>query len=170
MSQQFYISFDGHGRATGSGATPDGTIPSGCIECTEEQAQAWQGCTLSGSMIVEAPEAETAARRLVASAQAALRAGLNIKSANTPSIDGIYAVDTISQMDIISIETSLNAGKGFPGGGQAFNFPDASGAMHAFSEANFTNFAAAVRDYVYALKSCIGGSLSELPSAIITID
>ena len=72
-------------------------------------------------------------------------------------------------MDIIAIETSLNAGKGFPGGAATFNYPDANGAMHAFSESNFTDFAAAVRDYVYALKSVIAGSSSTLPAASVTI-
>jgi hypothetical protein len=41
--------------------------------------------------------------------------------------------------------------------------------MHAFSEANFTDFAATVRDYVYALKSVIAGSSSTLPTSSVTI-
>jgi hypothetical protein len=43
----------------------------------------------------------------------------------------------------------------------AIDYPDASGVMHAFSEANFTDFAAAVRDYVYALKSAIAGRIDD---------
>ncbi len=66
-------------------------------------------------------------------------------------------------MDIIAIETSLNAGKGFPGGAPTFNYPDNAGEMHVFSEENFANFAAAVRDYVYALKSIVAGASSTLP-------
>jgi len=72
-------------------------------------------------------------------------------------------------MDIIAIETSLNAGKGFPGGVTPLNYPDVTGVMHSFAEANFTDFAAAVRDYVYALKSVIAGASTTLPSPSATI-
>lgn len=41
--------------------------------------------------------------------------------------------------------------------------------MHAFSEANFAGFAAAIRDYVYALKSVIAGASTTLPSNSTTI-
>ncbi|NPT57375.1 hypothetical protein [Paraburkholderia elongata] len=102
-------------------------------------------------------------------AQSALATGLKLTSTGTPALNGTFACDPLSQMDIIAIETSLNAGKGFPGGATTFNYPDASGAMHAFSQSNFTNFAAAVRDYVYALKSVIAGASSTLPSASATI-
>ena len=98
-----------------------------------------------------------------------LSGGIQITSTSTPALDGTYAVDPMSQSDIIAIETSINAGKGFPGRGTAFNYPDASGALHSFTEANFTNFAAAIRDYVYAAKSVIGGTATALPSPAVTI-
>jgi hypothetical protein len=72
-------------------------------------------------------------------------------------------------MDIIAVETSLNAGKGFPGGSATFNYPDATGAMHTFSAVNFTDFAAAVRDFVYACRSVIAGASTTLPAASATI-
>lgn len=97
-------------------------------------------------------------------ATAALAAGLMVSSTATPTLNGTYAVDPLTQMDIIAIETSLNAGKGFPGGATTFNYADMSGAMHSFAETDFTNFAAAVRDYVYALKSVIAGASTALPS------
>ncbi|AYZ68157.1 hypothetical protein EGY31_34945 [Burkholderia multivorans] len=100
----------------------------------------------------------------------ALAVGLTITSTSTPAINGTYAVDSLSQSDIVAIEASLNAGKGFPGGSSStFSYPDMSGALHGFSEANFTNFAAAVRDYVYALKAAVPAKASMLPSAIVTI-
>lgn len=103
-------------------------------------------------------------------AAAAFGAGLTIASTATLTLNGTYAVDQISQMNIIAIETSINAGRGFPGGGAAtFNYPDTAGAMHAFTEPNFTNFAAAVRDYVYALNSVGAGASSALPAATATI-
>ncbi len=99
----------------------------------------------------------------------ALSAGLTITSASTPALNGTYACDPVSQADIVAIETSLNAGKGFPGGTTTFNYPDMAGAMHAFTQANFTNFAAAIRDYVYGLKSAIAGVSSSLPAATAAI-
>lgn len=96
-----------------------------------------------------------------------LAAGINIISTATPTLNGTYAIDDISRMDIIAIETSLNAGKGFPPGGlSTLNFPDASGSPHTFSEANFTNFAAAVRDYYYAcvMASRMAAATKTLPS------
>lgn len=106
---------------------------------------------------------------LSAQATAALLAGLQITSTGTPALNGTYACDQLSQMDIIAIETSLNAGKGFPGGATTFNYPDTTGAMHSFSATNFANFAAAIRDFVYACKSVITGQSGTLPSGAATI-
>lgn len=100
----------------------------------------------------------------------ALGAGLTIVSTATPALNGTYAIDQLTQMDIIAIETSLNAGKGFPGGAAMFNYHDMSGVLHVFSAANFTNFAAAVRDYVYMLKALIAGASTALPASTTSID
>lgn len=102
-------------------------------------------------------------------AAAMLNAGLQIMSTATPSLDGTYACDALSQADIVAIETSLNAGKGFPGGATSFNYPDISGALHSFGEADFTDFAAAVRDFVYACKAVISGQSATLPTATASI-
>ncbi|CAN7312880.1 hypothetical protein LJR029_005482 [Caballeronia sp. LjRoot29] len=102
-------------------------------------------------------------------ANLAMSIGLTISSASTPALNGTYAIDAISQMDIIAVETSLNAGKGFPGGASTFNYADISGAFRPFTAANFTDFAAAVRDYVYALKAVIAGASTTLPAATSTI-
>ncbi|MGI4812021.1 MAG: hypothetical protein ACRYG5_06595 [Janthinobacterium lividum] len=158
----------------------DSPVPSGITAIAISDAQ-WQECLanpgytlVDGALVAPtaapAPSAgEIAAQALINSAQVAMRTGVAIVSTATPALNGTYAIDQISQMDIIAIETSLNAGKGFPGGATAFGYPDTAGASHSFTEANFTNFAAAVRDYVYALKSVIGGASSALPSATTTI-
>jgi hypothetical protein len=102
-------------------------------------------------------------------AQSALLSGVHITSTGAPNLDGIYACDPVSQMDIISIETSLNAGRGFPGGAATFGYPDINGVLHSFSESNFSNFAAAVRDCVYALNSVVAGAATDLPCTPVTI-
>lgn len=102
-------------------------------------------------------------------ARNALAVGLQIVSTGTSALNGTYAVDAVSQADIIAIETSINAGKGFPGGSATFDYPDVAGSMHSFSEANFTNFAAAVRDFVYACRSVIAGQSAAVPNGFATI-
>ncbi len=130
-------------------------LPMGCLSISDVQA--------------EAMRAPTAEQLLIASAQMALSAGLSIKSASSPELDGTFACDRLSQMDIIAIETGLNAGKGFPGGASTFSYPDMSGVMHPFSEAQFANFAASVRDYVYALNSVVAGASTTLPPSSVTV-
>lgn len=98
-----------------------------------------------------------------------LTSGLTITSVGTPSLNGTYAVDQLSQSDIIAIETGLNAGKGFPGGATTFGYQDASGVAHEFSEASFTDLAAAVRDFVYAIRAVTAGSSSRLPTPTASI-
>jgi len=111
----------------------------------------------------------TAAVELAAQAAAALAAGLTIISTGTPALNAAYAVDRLSQMDIIAIETSINAGKGFPNGAAQMDYPDAAGMLHAFTEANFTDFASAVRDFVYGCRSVIAGQSAQVPASSVTI-
>jgi hypothetical protein len=135
---------------------------------TPQPEPGWSATNSAGAWTFAAP-LPPAGPTLAQQAQASLVVGLAIVSTGTPALNGTYAVDQISQMDVIAIETSINAGKGFPAGATIFNYPDASGVMHAFSESNFTDFAAAVRDYVYALKSAIAGASTTLPAASTTI-
>ena len=170
--------YNAQGAITGFYDSVDSPVPAGVTSVIELTDAQWQTClgnpgwtVESGSLVPPVPPtaAQLAATALIQSAQAALAAGVAIESAGTPALNGTYAIDQLSQMDIIAIETSLNAGKGFPGGATSFNYQDASGAMHAFSESNFTDLAAAVRDYVYALKSVIAGASTILPAAAATI-
>lgn len=155
----------------------DSPVPEGvtAIEITDDQ---WRAClqnpgwtVADGELVAPTPPTaeQLAAAALVESAYAALNAGLTVSSTETPALNGTYAVDQLSQMDIVAIETSLNAGKGFPGGMSPFSYPDATGAMHSFSEADFTDFAAAVRDFVYGCRAVIGGTSTAVPSNAIQI-
>lgn len=99
-----------------------------------------------------------------------LATGLHVVSSATPTLNGTYACDDLSQMNIIAIETGLNAGKGFPpGNATTLTYYDMAGQSHVFNEDNFTNFATAVRDFVAACKACIAGGLQALPPAEATI-
>jgi hypothetical protein len=106
---------------------------------------------------------------LASQARAAVTAGLQLVSEATPDLNATYAIDQVSRLDIIAIETGVNAGTGFPNGGSMFNYPDINGTLHAFSETNFREFAAAVREYVYALNAVLAGSATSLPDPKVSI-
>jgi len=108
---------------------------------------------------------ETIAQKVAA----LLSSGVVITSTGTPALNGTYAADQLSQSDIIAIETSLSAGKGFPGGESTFSYPDLTGAMHTFNEADFTNLAAAVRDFVYGCRAVAAGESTAMPTASAVI-
>lgn len=130
---------------------------------------AYIGLAYADGIYAQPPEPAALPLTLPQQAAQMMLSGLGIVSTATPSLNGTYAVDQLSQMDIIAIETSLNAGKGFPGGADSFNYADMSGVMHSFTAPNFTDFAAAVRDYVYALKSVVAGASTTLPSSTTTV-
>lgn len=178
MGQKF-AAYNAQGAIIGFYDSFDSPLPSG-VEAIEITDAEWQTCltsqlpyTVENGALTAPTAAQLAAQQapqaIASSVSSAFATGLEIISSSMPSVNGTYAIDQLSQMDIIAIETSLNAGKGFPGGGATFNYPDTSGTMHAFSETNFTDFAAAVRDYVYALKSVIAGASTTLPSNSTTI-
>ena len=125
-----------------------------------------------------APTAISSAASLAAvlSAQwgpAVLAAGVQVTSTATPSLNGTYALDQVSQNQITAIAAGIAAGKGLPGGGTTFNWPDVTGAQHAFSSTNFTNLASAMESYVYsfmqAIATLVGGGSATMPTQPITI-
>jgi hypothetical protein len=94
---------------------------------------------------------------------------VQVTSAATPALSGTYWIDPISRGNVIAVQTSINAGLGLPGGGSTFNYLDSSGAPHAFTASDFTHFATAIRDYVYALTQVAAGASQTLPTTPLTI-
>jgi hypothetical protein len=99
--------------------------------------------------------------------------GVTITSTATPALNSTYAVDQASLANISALATGIAAGKGLPGGGSTFNYPDATGTMQAFTSANFLAFAAAIETYDYAytqaLAALVSGSTATLPASALTI-
>jgi hypothetical protein len=67
-----FMVFNEKGDAIGTGYTPDGSVPTGAVRCTEEQAAAWQGSTLENGLIVAGPPIPPAVPTQVTMRQARL--------------------------------------------------------------------------------------------------
>jgi len=102
-------------------------------------------------------------------AAALLAGGLAVTSTGTPALDATYATSPAAQAAIGAIMTGINAGKGFPDGLTSLPYPDASGAAHSFSVAQFTAFAQAIENFVYGCSIVINGFSTTLPAANATI-
>jgi hypothetical protein len=84
-------------------------------------------------------------------------------------LDGAYPIDQPTQMQITGIAAAISAGLGLPGGGATFNWPDVEGVAHPWPAAQFTEFAKAVMNYVYACAQVAQGHGTTLPTLPIVI-
>ena len=88
---------------------------------------------------------------------------VTLTSTGDSALNGTYAVGPDQQRNITAIYAGIKGGDGLPGGGSSFGYQDASGVQHTFSATQFSDFAKAVRDYIYELV------LGNNPSAGLTI-
>jgi hypothetical protein len=95
--------------------------------------------------------------------------GLTITSTSTPALNGTYRIDASAQQTIAAIYSGVKGGDGVPGGGATFTFLDSAGAPHNFTPDQFTAFAKAVRDYVYALDMAAMQPSPVWPSASVAV-
>ncbi len=110
--------------------------------------------------------AAQASASLVQQAQVALAVGLQIVSTGTPGVSGTYALDAASQQKILTVFAAIGAG--IQTGN--VNYPDASGAIHTFTPAEFQAFTAAVYAYVQQLDEVVMGVTGvALPVQPVTI-
>ena len=107
----YYLTPNAAGTAfQGTGYTPDGTIPTGAIPCTQEQAQNFQAYVPSSGEIVSAPSAV-----LLDQAQAAQKTlvtqGYNAATDYVPvTIDGqTYQVDNTSRKQALNLSLAITA-------------------------------------------------------------
>ena len=90
--------------------------------------------------------------------------GLQVTSTSTPSINGTYAYDEVTQARINAVSTYIVVNNKFPAGQTQLPWPDAGGTLHLFTTpALFQSFASAVADFVAALD--LGGN----PPTTVTI-
>jgi hypothetical protein len=117
----------------------------------------------AGALVPYAPPPVTPT--LAQLAMAALAAGLTITSTGTPSLNGTYACDPLTQSHIQAEMLSVSVTGTFADGTSAVQWPDMSGTLHTFSIDEFKAWAIAIGGYIAALAKCVNGASSTLPPA-----
>jgi hypothetical protein len=124
--------------------------------------QAW----LAVGNVIQPPVPLTADQEL---AKRLALTGITITSNSTPSLNGTYRIDAFAQQRIIAIYVGIKGGDGLPGNGATFSYLDAAGSPRSFTADQFTAFAKAVRDYVYALNMAAMQPSPVWPSASVAV-
>jgi hypothetical protein len=106
--------------------------------------------------------------------QQRIAAGLKITSTGTPALNATYGCDPQAEFNIVALETSLNANQGFPNGAATYAYPTITpGVKVTMTPAQFTEIAAAIRDYVNALDTTLAalqqGQQATWPANSVTI-
>jgi hypothetical protein len=100
------------------------------------------------TLAVPVPPRQAAAAAL----QQAIAAGLAITSTSTPALNATYPLDPETLFEITAVEAGIAGGQGLPLGAATVTFVDISGNPVSFTPAQFTAWAAAIRNYFAALK------------------
>lgn len=141
------------------------------VPATDETYQAWRESGNYATVINSGADLYNV--MLAQVAPAIMAGGVTVTSTATPALNGKYSVDATSIGNITALSTGIAAGKPLPGGGSSFNYPDAANAMHAFSSADFLDFAAAIEGYIYnfeqTLLTLLTGGTASMPAASLTI-
>jgi len=137
------------------------------VDVTALDPQPQQRWTYDGHSF--APPAPPPPPTLQQQAQALLAGPVTVQCASLPAIAGSYPIDATTQMQITGIAAAISAGLGLPGGGDTFNWPDAAGLPHPWPASQFTAYAKAVMNFVYAAAQVAQGHGTTLPSATIAL-
>jgi hypothetical protein len=149
------------------GAAPSGTATL-AVTASEWAAQSEAFYILNGGLT--AGTAPVPIPTIAQQATTLLASGLTITSTATPALNATYAADptTISYINSELSAIMLNAT--FADGTATVEWPDASGALHVMTVAQFKTFAAALGAFVAGGRKCvIGVTGATLPSAIASI-
>jgi hypothetical protein len=116
-----------------------------------------------------APPAPPPPPTLQQQAMAMLVQPVTVQCTSLPALNGAYPIDATTQMQITGIAAAISAGLGLPGGADTFNWPGATGTAHPWPAPQFTTYAKAVMNFVYACAQVAQGHGTSLPSATIVI-
>jgi hypothetical protein len=105
---------------------------------------------------------------------AEIAGGITLTSAGTPALDAVYALDSTSTAQVFQLGTYAAQFGVFPDQTTTFQYPDATGAPHAFPVAAFIAFFHAVALFVTVVNQQAqimrGGGTPSWPSSSVTID
>lgn len=82
-----------------------------------------------------------------------LGAGITITSTGTSSLDATYSIGSDVQVQITGVLALIAVGQGLPNDAPTIPWPDLAGAPHLFTAVAFQDFAAAISNYVFALRT-----------------
>ncbi len=94
---------------------------------------------------------------------------IHLACSSDPALDGTYAATLAVQSQIAAIAAGIGVGLGLPQGATTIPWQDTAGTDHAFTQPQFLEFGAVVRDYAFALIRCTQGALTTLPSPALAI-
>jgi hypothetical protein len=141
------------------------------VPITDAAYTAWLAAGMQPTMIASAGELHDVL--MSQWAHFVQSAGVQITSAAAPTLNATYSVRPDVTAKATALATGIAAGKPVPGGGSTFNYPDITNAMHAFTAANFLNFAAAIETFLYdfeqSLSTLLNGGSATMPSLVLTI-
>jgi len=168
---QKYAAYSNSGQITGFYDSVDSPAPAG-VQAIAITDQEWQTClsqpgwtVANGALVAPPPYVPTLAEQ----AAAALMAPVAVTSTSTPALSASYTITRDDQTHIQAEVQSLMLNGTFADGSSAVAWPDASGAVHTFTVAQFKAFATAVGAFVAACYKVLNGSSTTLPSAALTI-
>ena len=155
----------------GAGITPDGTFPTGAVECTLEQYQnpgAWT--VQNGKIVAYTPPAPTLSQQ----AASLLASGLTITSTSTPELNGTYIVASrvpFGREDIANEAQFISTFSEFTNGTTTLDWPLIDGTTFVTfpSTTEFLAFAKAAARFYAACSAVKLTNSGTLPSASVTI-
>lgn len=122
-------------------------IVSRCI-ATDENTRPWMFWD-GASFTIPTPPSPTPDELLATK----LGAGIELISTGTPSLNATYSISQDTQIQITGVLALLGVGQGLPNDAQTIPWPDISGAPHMFTAVAFQDFAAAISNYVFGLRT-----------------
>lgn len=122
-------------------------IVSRCLQTTGDTKpwMFWNG----SSFVVPTPPQPTPDELLATK----LGAGIAIVSSGTSSLNGTYSINADTQIQITGVLALIAVGQGLPNDAPTIPWPDVNGAPHLFTSAAFQDFAAAISNYVFGLRT-----------------
>ncbi len=153
-----HVQLDGDGKVTGIyGGPQPGNLMVSDIADDDPRIAVFHAPAVSGIPAI------------VQQAMALIAGPVTVASTAVPAINGDYPIDQVTQGQITGIASAINAGLGLPSGTDTFNWPDTSGTPRAWPATQFTAFAKAVMQFLYAAAQVAQGHSTTLPSKVLTL-